>query len=145
MDRAPGKLAMADLAPPWSAHSSGLADRERRGIVMQEKSLLLRSLQRVDPLLLLAGAERRHHQGLALAAREQGRAVRPRQNADFRNDGTHGLDIAAIDAPTGVEDVPAYDLGLDLLEDARDLLFEIRWVLHPLRAEMRQHLGFRRV
>jgi hypothetical protein len=36
MDRAPGELAVADLAAARSAHSAGLADRERREIVMQE-------------------------------------------------------------------------------------------------------------
>ena len=64
-------------------------------------------------------------------------------NADFRNDGTHGLDVAAIDAQTGIKDVPAYDLGLDLLEHAGNLLLGIGRVLRPLRAEVRQHLGFR--
>ena len=34
--------------------------------------------------------------------------------------GAHGLDVAAVDALAGVEDVPAHDLGFEFLEHAGD-------------------------
>ena len=91
-----------------------------REIVVQQEGLLVRARQRVDPLLVLAGAERGDHQRLGLAAGEQRRAVRARQDAGFRHDRAHGLEVAAVDALAGVEDVPADDLGLELLEHAGD-------------------------
>ena len=73
-------------------------------------------------LLVLAGAERRHHEGLRLAAGEQRRAVGARQHADLGHDRADRLEVAAVDAAAGVEDVPAHDLGLELLEDRRQPL-----------------------
>lgn len=40
-----------------------------------------------------------------------------RQQADFRNDRTNGFEVAAVDAALGVENVPANDLCLQVLED----------------------------
>ena len=58
MDRAPGELAVADLAALGAAHAAGLAHRVGREVVVQQERLLVGPLQRVDPLLVLAGAER---------------------------------------------------------------------------------------
>ena len=55
---------------------------------------------------------------LRLAAGEQRRAVGARQDADLGDDRAHGLEVAAVDARAGVEDVPAHDLGLGVLEHA---------------------------
>ena len=143
MDRAPGELAMADLAPLGAAHTAGLADREGREVVVQEEGLFVRSVQRVDPLLVLAGAERGDHQGLSLAAREQRRAVGARQHADLGDDLAHGPDVASVDALAGIEDVPADDLGFDFLEHAGDALLVEQRVLGALREEVRHHLGLR--
>ena len=125
MDRAPGQLAVADLAASGRADAAGLADRERREVVVQQERLLVGALQRVDELLVLAGAERGDHQRLGLAAGEQRRAVRARQHADFRDDRAHGLEVAAVDALAGIEDVPAHDLGFELLEHAGDALLVV--------------------
>ena len=141
MDGAPGELAVADLAAARSGHAAGLADRERREVVVQEERLLVGPVQGVDPLLVLAGAERGHHQRLRLAAGEQRRAVSARQHADLGHDRPHRLHVAAVDALAGVEDVPAHDLGFELLEDVGDLQLRIRRVLHALRTEMRNRLG----
>ena len=89
---------------------------------MQEEGLLVGALERVDVLLVLAGAERRDRKRLGLAAREQRRAVGARQDADLGDDRAHGLDVAPVDARAGVEDVPAHDLRLGVLEDALDLV-----------------------
>ncbi len=41
-----------------------------------------------------------------------------RQDADFGDDRPNGLDVAAVDALAGVENIPAHDLGFELLEHA---------------------------
>src|SRR5262245_59679694 len=104
MDRAPRKLAMADLAPAGSTDAASLDDRERREVVVQEERILVGPLQRVDELLVLAGTESGDHHRLGLAAREQRGAVGARQYADLGHDRTHGLHVAAVDARPGVED-----------------------------------------
>src|SRR6185437_6135264 len=72
--------------------------------------------------LILAGAERRHHDRLRLAAGEQRGAVRARQNAHLADDGTDGLGVAPVDARLALEDGAAHDVLLDLLERlGRDL------------------------
>ena len=61
-DRAPGKLAVADFAALGAAEAAGLADRVGREVIVEQEMLLVGSLQGVDPLLVLAGAERGDHQ-----------------------------------------------------------------------------------
>ena len=139
MDGAPRELAVADLAPAGGADAAGLADRERREIVVQQKRLLVGALQRIDELLVLTGAERRHHQSLRLAAREQRRTVRARQHADLAHDRPDRLHVAAVDARAGVEDVPAYDLAFKLLEYAGNLQRRIFRALGALRAEVAEY------
>ena len=91
VDRAPGKLAVADLAALGAAEATGLTDRVGREVVVQQERLFVRSRQRVDVLLVLAGAERGHDHRLGLAAGEERRAVGAGQHADFGNDAAHGL------------------------------------------------------
>ena len=122
MDGAPGELAVADFAPAGGAHAAGLADGIGREVVVEQEALLVGSLERVDILLVLAGAERRDHERLRLAAREQGRAVGARQNADLGEDRAHRRQIAPVDAALVVEDVPAHDLGLGVVESLGDCL-----------------------
>ena len=120
MDGAPGELAVADLTAARCTDAAGFADREGREIVVQQERFFVGPLQRVDELLVLAGAERRDHQRLGLAAGEQRRAVGARQQPDFANDLPNRLDVAAVDALAGVENIPAHDLGFELLENAGD-------------------------
>ena len=145
VDGAPGELAMADLASARPAHPASLADRKWREIVMQEERLLVGSVQRVDPLLILTGAERGDHERLRLAAGEQGRAVRARQHAHLRHDRPHGFHVAAIDAPAGVQNIPTHDLRFDLLEDVGDFLDREGRVLGPFRTEMPHRPGLGRI
>ena len=84
---------------PGEAHAAGLADRVGREVVVQQEALLLGALERVDVLLVLAGAEGGHDERLRLAAREERRAVRARQHVHLRDDRPNCLEIAAIDAP----------------------------------------------
>ena len=140
MDRPPGQLAVADFAASGRAHAAGFPDRERREVIVQHERLFVRALQRIDVLLVLAGAERGNHQRLGLAAGEQRRAVRARQNADFRHDLTHGREVAAVDALASVENVPAHDLGFEFLEHAGDALLVVGG-FRAFREEVRHHLG----
>ena len=140
MNRAPGQLAVADFATLGAAHAAGLADRIGREVIVQQEGFLVAALQGVDPLLVLAGAERGHHQRLGFAAGEQRRSMGARQQADFGHDVTHGLEIAAVDALAGVENVPAHDLGFEILEHAGNpQLVVLR--LGAFREEMRHDLG----
>ena len=89
MHRAPGELAVADLAAAGRAHAAHLAHRVGREVIVQQEGFLVGAFERVDPLLVLAGAERGHHQRLRLAAGEQRRAVRARDDVDLAIDGAH--------------------------------------------------------
>ena len=93
----------------------GLAHRVRREVVVQHEVLAVLALQRVDDLLVLAGAERGHAQRLRLAAGEQRAAVRARQHADLGDDRADGAGVAAVDAQAGLEDGVADDVGLEVL------------------------------
>ncbi len=121
VDGAPGELAVPDLAPPGRAHAAGLADRIGREVVVQEEGLLVGAFQAIDVLLVLAGAERRDGQRLRLAASEERRAVGARQDARLGDDRAHRLHVAPVNARAGVENVPAHDLRLRLLEGGLDL------------------------
>src|SRR5205085_2751102 len=94
-----------------------------------------------DELLVLAGAQRGDDQRLGLAAREQRRPVRARQDADLRHDRANRLDIAAVDAPPGVEDGVSHYLGLELLEDAGNAKLVISRLVGPLGEEVSDHPG----
>ena len=113
---APGELAVADLAAAGRAHAARLAHRVGREVVVQHEALFAGALERVDELLVLAGAERGDDDRLRLTAREQRRAVRTRQHVHFRDDGAHGLQVAAIDAAAGLDDVAAHDVALQRLD-----------------------------
>ncbi len=130
--RPPGELAVADLAAAGRAEPPGLAHRIGREIVVQHEGFLVGPLQRIDELLVLAGAERGNHQCLGLAAGEQRRAVSARQDAYLGEDRTHRPHVAAVDADAAVEDVAADDRFFQLLEHLADDLRRRR-VLGALR------------
>ena len=88
---------------------------------MEQEALLVRAFERIDVLLVLAGAERGDDQRLRLAAGEQRRAVGARQDADLRQDRADSGQVAPVDATLVVEDVPAHDLGLGVVERFGDL------------------------
>ena len=88
---------------------------------MQEEGFLVGAFQRVDPLLVLARAERGHHERLRLAAGEQRRAVRARNHMHLAIDGPHRHQVAAVDALAGLEDARPDDVLLDLLEGVGEL------------------------
>ena len=144
-DGAPGELAVADFAAAGRTHAAGLTDRIGREVVVEKELLLVHAGQAVDILLVLAGAERRNDERLGLAAGEQRRTVRARQDADFRDDLADRRQVAAVDAGLGVEDVPANDLGLQFLEHRGDLLGRVFRSFVAVRREGCLDLGLDRV
>ena len=116
MNCAPGELPVPDLAPAGRTHPARLADRIGREVVVEQEALLVGAVERVDVLLVLAGAERRNDERLRLAAREQGRAVRAREDSDLRQNRPDGRQVAAVDAAPVVENVPAHHLRLGFVE-----------------------------
>ena len=90
----------------------GLADRERREVVVVDVALRRVERQVVDALLLLGRAKRGERQRLGLAAGEEGRAVRARRDRDVARDGADLLG-AAVGAALVDRDLLADDLLVD--------------------------------
>ncbi len=118
MHRAPGELAVADLAAPGAAHAPRLTDGEWREVVVEHEALFAGAFERVDELLVLARTQGRDDERLRLAAREQRRAVRARKDVHLRQDGANGLQVAPVDALARLDDVVANDVALQCLERA---------------------------
>ena len=117
---APGELAVPDFAPAGRAHAAGLADRIGGKVVVEQEALLIGPVQRIDILLVLARAQRGDDHRLRFSTREQSRAMGSGQHPDLGQDRAHGGQIPPVDAALVVENVPAHDLGLSLVERLRD-------------------------
>ena len=85
---------------------------------MEHESLFACAFERVDELLVLAGAERSNDDRLRLTAGKQCRPVRPGQHVHFREDRPHRLQVAPVDALAGLDDVAAHNLAFQILEGA---------------------------
>ena len=70
-----GQRTVADLTSARAAHEAGLADRERREVVVQHEPLVRLAVHGLDLLLIVGGAERRGDERLRLATREDDRPV----------------------------------------------------------------------
>ena len=104
---------------------------------MQHEALLVGAFQAIDELFVVAGSQGGDHQGLGFAAGEQRRTMGTRQDADFRHNGTHGDQIAPVDALLGVEHRIAHDVGFHIMHQSVDLaLFELAFT-----GEFRRRLG----
>ena len=86
---------------------------------MQHEVLAIVAIERIDDLLVLAGAQGGGNQRLGLATGEQGGAVGARQDADLALDLPHVAGAAAIDALAGLKDAAADDTAFQLLEHGR--------------------------
>ena len=106
---------------------------------MQQEAFLVHAGQAVDILFVFAGTERGDNDRLGLAAGEQGRTVRARQDADLRHDRANGRQVTAVDTALGVENVPANDLRLQVLEDGADHFVRVLR-LFAFREEVCLHL-----
>src|SRR5690606_22768883 len=106
-DRALGEGAVPLLAPRRAADRLRLARRERREVVVQHERLrrLGRDVDVVDPLLVVLRTERDHTERLRRATREQGAAVRARQDADLARDRPDLVRLAAVRAHALLDDL----------------------------------------
>ncbi len=107
---------MADLATARRAEATDFTDRIGREVIVQHEVLVRQAVQAVDHLLRVAGAQRRGRDRLGLAAREQRRTVRTRQEVYFRLDRTDLGGRATVDAAAVLQDRGADDLGFQLLD-----------------------------
>ena len=80
----------------------GLADRERREVVVQHEALVELAGDVLDLLLVVGGAERAGDQRLRLAAREHDRAVDAGQHAGLGPDRADLVELAAVEADAAV-------------------------------------------
>ena len=108
---------MANLPPARTADAAGFADGEVREVVVQDEFLLGGAAGvGVELLGVFAGAQRAERDGLRLPALEQRRAVRPRQEAHFADDGADGFEIAPVEPLALVHDQAADRFLLDVVE-----------------------------
>ena len=116
-----GQGAVADLAT-GDAHGLHFAHAEGREVVMQHEALGHVAAQAVHALFIGGGAQGGHHQGLGLAAAEDGRTVGAGQHAGLDLDGAHGLGVAAVDAHAFVDDAGTHDLLFQVADDLAHFL-----------------------
>ena len=107
---------MADAAPRGIAHPAGLAGRERREVVVVHEALRVLGREVVDPLRHARAGQRREAQHLRLAALEQARAVRARDQVDLRRQRPQVGVTATIGADAIVEDAAPHDPLLQRVE-----------------------------
>ncbi len=113
---------MADLATAGTAHEANLTHAERREIVVQHEALEgLAGLQQFNALLVFLGAQRHGDQGLGLAASEQGRAVRSRQDAGLDRDGADLVEGTPVGTAMLFEHLVAENALLEAIEGFADL------------------------
>ena len=109
LQRPLGQGAVADLAAAGAAHRSHFAGGERREVVVQHERLrrLAGLVDAVEPLHVVRRAERGRDERLRLAAREQRRAVRARQEPGLDRDRADSFGVAAVDALARLEHLRA--------------------------------------
>ena len=120
LDAPLGQGPVPDLAAARAANRPHLADREGGEVVVEHELLRILVDQAVDPLLVLAGAERDRDQGLGLAALEERRAVHPGQQVDLAVDRTERLVVAAV-GTLALEDQLADGPLLESVPDVREV------------------------
>ena len=138
-------MAVSDLAPAGGAEPLHLARRERREVVVEHVVLVRLPLEVVDKTLVHAGAERDRTERLRLAAGEQRRSVRARQQADLALDVTDFVDLAAVDADALVEDPLAHFALLDRADETDNRLLIRRIFFRQRRDDVGRDLVLLRV
>ncbi len=119
--RAFGERAMADLASPGCAGSSGFSDAEGRKVVMQNKTLRLFSAAvRIEHLRFFRRRQCGQGQRLRFAPLEQGRTMGARQHADFATNGTQIFVAAAVNAFAFFQNALAECALLNVIERLRN-------------------------
>ena len=112
---------MSDFATAGRTHPAGFAHRIGREVVVQQEAFLVGALQRVDPLLVIAGAEGRNHQRLGFTPSEERRSVRTRQNRHFRHNRADLVEWTSVHASAVLDDVTTQDVSFAFLERGAEL------------------------
>src|SRR6185437_2105983 len=108
---------MPNLAAAGAAHEPYFSHTERREIVVQHEALGgFAQVEHFDPLLVILGAKRGRDQSLRFTAREDGGAVRARQNPYFAGDGANLIERPAIRAATIFQHLVTEDPLLKIIE-----------------------------
>ena len=90
---------------------------------MEDEGLAGRATgEAVDVLHVAAGAEGADDEGLCFTTVEDGGAVNAWEDASVTRDGAEVRGTTTVDAATGLEDVLAVELFLDLVEGAGDVV-----------------------
>src|SRR5436190_14290905 len=117
-----GQRAVTDVTPLGAAHEARLAHAEGREVVVVPVVLLRLEPERVETHLLLQRAQRGDAHRLRLAAREERRSVRARQQPRLDRDLADLTLAAAVRALLVDGDALADDLLLELVERELRLL-----------------------
>ena len=133
---------MADLTTAGRTHAANLADRVGREVVVQEEVGAVIAVQRVDDLLIFAGAKGSDDEALGFTPGEQCRAMRPRQDAGFADDRADGLGVATVDPGAFLDHVTAQNRRFQLLDRRVEVRVGGVFLAH-LRGD-RGHGGFDR-
>ncbi len=88
---------------------------------MQQEVRFIGAGQRIDHLLVVAGAQRGDHEALGLASGEERRAVGARQEAGFAHNRTHRGGVTAIDPLAGFHDIAAQNRAFELLQSRAEV------------------------
>src|SRR5438309_4259864 len=133
-----GEGAVADVPPGGPAEPPDLTHRERGKVVVEQEAAPGLALERLDLLLVGLGAERRGHQCLRLAAREERRAVGPRQVPHLDRDRPDLVELPAVQAEALLDDQPPDLCSLDRLEGGARVI-ALRLVQGERRPDLVEH------
>ena len=133
--RAPGELAVADLAPSRRSGSRPRRPNRAGSCSAAAPVQAAHANERIDDLLVLAGAERGDNHGLGFTAGEQRRAVCPRLGA---RPATIWRTVAVSRRPCaiGLQDRAADDIGRMIVADQNTVILLAEFLL-----DRRAHFG----
>ena len=135
VQRTPSKLAMADFATARRAKAADFTDRIGREVIVQHEMLITQAVQAIDHLLCILGAQGAGRNRLGFPTREQGRAMRARQEVRFAHNRADLRGGAAVNALAVLQDGTTNDFSFQLLGelDARHHHLRIKAVFSEHR------------
>ena len=104
-----GQGPVPDFTPARAAQGAGLADAERREIVVEHETLRGFPREAFHALLVFGRAQSDSDQGLRFAPGEKGRTVGSRQDPDFGRDRPDLIEIPAIRSALLLENLLSED------------------------------------
>src|SRR5882724_8702143 len=76
---------MADLTATHAAHTSNLANRKRRKVIVQHEASFLFAFVALKPLRIVGRSQRRTYERLRLTTRKQRRPMHPRKHTNLNS------------------------------------------------------------